>query len=282
MIWGYACPWYGEFLALDEDPLYARLKFLVEHDLTVTGVPISEIADMTDAERDLVAQFLVDHSLQLAPHVGLGYISSEAEAVKRETEAIVNALERYLPLLRGTIVKTTAGAGHRFDRDPPLEAKLERMSSALAPLAAACWDLGAPLAIENHGDFYCSDLVALCERTPHLHIFLDTGNTYLIGEQPMPAFEAAAPHTVGTHFKDHRVRPRLDARPLHFEVGGSPLGEGDVPLRECYDLLLARAPYPDKLVMEIEMICPEDMSALECLDRSLSFIRSLPEPHHDE
>jgi len=119
--------------------------------------------------------------------------------------------------------------------------------------------------------------VTLCERTPDLGIFLDTGNTYLIGEQPIPAFEAAAPYTVGTHFKDHYVCPKLDARPLHFEVAGSPLGDGDVPLRACYDLLLAQAPHPEALVMEIEMIRPDDMDAMTCFERSLAFIRSLPE-----
>ena len=179
--------------------------------------------------------------------------------------------------MRGEIVMTGAGGGHRFDRSLPVEEKLDLMASAFAPLAGVCNELGAPLGIENHGDYYCSDLVTLCERTPHMGIFLDVGNTFLIGEQPIPAFEAAVPYTIGTHFKDHLVCPRLEARPLHFEIAGSALGEGDVPLRECYDMLLSDAPEPDSLVMEIEMISPDGMAPLDCLERSLSFIRSLPE-----
>jgi len=48
-----------------------------------------------------------------------------------------------------------------------------------------------------------------------------------------------------------------------------------VPLRECYELLLRHAPLPDKLVMEIEMICPDGMEPEACLARSLRFVRSL-------
>ena len=173
----------------------------------------------------------------------------------------------------GTLAIDWKGGGH----DTIDFAGLIASDPLFAPLADACRELGAPLGIENHGDYYCSDLVSLCERTPHMHLFLDVGNTFLIGEQPIPAFEAAAPYTIGTHFKDHRVCPRLDARPLHFEIAGSALGDGDVPLRECFGLLLSEAPDPNRLVMEIEMIRPDDLDPLECLERSLRFIRSLPE-----
>ena len=132
-----------------------------------------------------------------------------------------------------------------------------------------------PLGIENHGDFYCSDLVNLCRRVPHLHLFLDTGNPFLIGERPDLALAVAAPWTIGTHFKDHRVRPRLDARPLQFEIDGAALGEGDVPLREAYARLRRESPFADRLIMEIEMIVPAGESPSACWQRSLAFVRSL-------
>ncbi len=277
MLWGYAGPWYREFLDQDDDRLYARLKFLHAQNLSVTGESIRTVVDMPDSEQDRLGQFLADHDLSLTPQVGIGCLDPDEDQIRRKTDEVVDGLQRHLSLMRGKIVMTGAGGGHRFDRVLPMEEKLDRMSSAFAPLADACRELGAPLGIENHGDYYCSDLVSLCERTPHMHLFLDVGNTFLIGEQPIPAFEAAAPYTIGTHFKDHRVCPRLDARPLHFEIAGSALGDGDVPLRECFGLLLSEAPDPNRLVMEIEMIRPDDLDPLECLERSLRFIRSLPE-----
>jgi sugar phosphate isomerase/epimerase len=157
---------------------------------------------------------------------------------------------------------------------------MERLATVLPPLAEGCHRLGLPFGIENHGDYYCSDLVGLCEQVPHLGIFLDTGNTYLIGEAPLPAFRAAAPYVVGAHFKDHHVRPCPDARPLHFEVAPAVLGEGDVGLRECYEILLREAPRPHDLVMEMELIPPQGMPPLEAFERSLAFVRSLEETVH--
>jgi sugar phosphate isomerase/epimerase len=242
----------------------------------MTGVGLDEITGLTEAEQDRLGVYLEEHDLLLNPSAGFNYIEATPEDIARNTEKIAAGLQKAAPLLRSLIVTTGPwGLGHRFDRSLPLEEKLERLSRAIAPLAAICKELGTPLGIENHGDVYCSDLVEVCERAPGLGIFLDTGNTYLIGERPLPAFEAAAPYTVGTHFKDHRVRPCPEARPLHFEVAGSALGQGDVPLRECFELLMQKTPNPERLAMEIEMVCPEGMGPVECFNESLAFVTSL-------
>src|SRR5690606_41424460 len=100
-------------------------------------------------------------------------------------------------------------------------------------------------------------------------------HTYLSGEAPMPAFDAAAPDVVGSHVKEHHVRPCPDPRALHFEVAPSVIGEGDVPLRECYALLQQQAPNPGQRVMEIELIPPADIDPIESFERSVAFIRQL-------
>ncbi|MBB6733543.1 sugar phosphate isomerase/epimerase family protein [Cohnella zeiphila] len=273
--WGYALVWYHGFIRNEADPLFGKLDFLKRHGLVSTGVGLTEITEMDDARRERIGDVLAKQGLRLTPRIGFDYLHADRATRERETERIAEQLRRWLPLTRGEIVTTSMNAGHRFDRVMPLEDKLERLQRALAPLAAVCRELGAPLCVENHGDYYVADLVRLCQQTEALYLYLDTGNTYLIGERPLPAFELAAPFTIGSHFKDHRVAPRPDARPLHFEIGGAALGDGDVPLRECYELLIRHAPLPDKLVLELEMICPDDMEPEQCLERSLRFVRSL-------
>ncbi|HEX8236567.1 MAG TPA: TIM barrel protein [Abditibacteriaceae bacterium] len=273
--WGFAGPWYGQLMTLDKDAFQARLKFLQKYDLKVVGVGLRHIEQMEVAQRESLAQFLSDNDMEIVPHVGFDYLKASADEIAREAQALATALSTHLPWMKSTIAVTTPRAGHRFDRTMPLSEKMERLSKALAPLAGVCHEAGISLGIENHGDYYCSDLAQLCHNTPHLYIFLDTGNTYLVGERPLQAFEVAAPFTVGTHFKDHRVAPCPEARPLHFEVAGSVLGEGDVPLRECYQLLLEKAPFPDNLIMEMEVVSPDDVDPLHCFERSLAFVRSL-------
>jgi sugar phosphate isomerase/epimerase len=279
MLWGYALIWTGQFLTRDPDPLLAKLKFLKHYGLRTTGVSLNEIDKLDERKREQVFAYLAEHDLCLTPGLWAKYLDPDRDALKRQTDAALALLERYHKPMRAPIVTTGAGGPHRFAREPgrTLAQRLDLLADGLAPVAAGCHALGLPFGIENHGDYYCSDLADLCRRVPHLGIFLDTGNTYLIGEQPLPAFEAAAPYTVGTHFKDHVVRPVPDARPLHFEVGPSVIGDGDVPLRACYELLMERAPNPDKLCMMIELIPPSfaGNDPVEAVEKSVAFVKSL-------
>lgn len=278
MLWGYALVWAGQFLKEDKDPLFAKLKFLLRHGLKSTGVGLKELDEMDPAKRDRLARFLADNDLHLMPYFNPGWMNPDRDAVRRNVDAMLAKLEAYLPMLRVPHMVHTGGGGtHRFDREFPLQKQMDLLAEAMPPVARWCHEHGLRLGIENHGDYYVSDLVTLCGRVPHLGIFLDTGNTYLIGEAPLPAFELAAPHVVGSHFKDHRVRPRPDGKPLHFEIGASILGEGDVRLRECYDILVRRTPNPEKLNMQIELIPPSfnGNDPVEAVEKSVAFVKSL-------
>ncbi len=275
MRWGYALIWAGDYLVRDEDPLLAKLKFLAHYGLHTTGTTLEEIDGLSETKRDQVGQLLADHDLSLTPVLHAPYFDPDGDKVARAMDGQLALLEKWRDYLRVPLATTSVGPVHRFMREPSLETQLDLLAARLPALAAGCHGMGIPFGIENHGDYYLSDLVGLCQQVPHLGIFLDTGNTYLIGEAPLPAIEAAVPYAVGTHFKDHHVRPCPDARPLHFEVAPSVLGEGDVPLEACYRLLRERNPDPDRLVMEIELIMPADRPAVESFEQSLAYVRSL-------
>jgi sugar phosphate isomerase/epimerase len=272
VIWGFAGPFYGEYECWQGDQLMNQLRFIVDHGFRSMGIGLGELKE--PARRDQIAAFVATHDLECTTGVHLSTLDPQRDKVKRQTEEFVEGLRLYKDLLRVPIVTTGAGAGHRFMRDMPLARRLDLMVEAFTPLAKACHDLGCPLGIENHGDFYCSDLVELCERVPHMHIFLDTGNTYLIGEKSIPACREAAPYVIGTHLKDHWVTP--DGGKLVFALDGAPLGEGDVGLATVYNdiITLSKAP---KLVLHWELITPKGMNALEALERSWKFVKGLPQ-----
>lgn len=275
MLWGYALVWLPQYLTRDSDPWMARLKFLVDYGLKATGIGTKSLSDMPDAQRDQIAQFIHDHDLTLVLHPSMDYLNPDLDKVKRQAEGEIALIERFKPLVNARIVATGVATVHRFTKDPSLEWQMDRLAAVFPTLVEGCSALGLPFSIENHGDYYVSDLVDLIARVPDLKIFLDTGNTYLIGEAPLPAFKAAAPYVVGGHFKDHQVRPCPDARPLHFEVAPSIIGDGDVPLRACYQILKDNTPNFDQIVMEIELIPPSGIDPIEILERSLAFVRSL-------
>ena len=273
MIWGFAGVWPSEFgIWQSEDRLMAQLEFVVKHGFKSTGVPLSEMK--APARRDQLSEFVAQHHLQLTVGVHQPWFTGDPDDTLRGIDEFLADLEAYGELLGVPLVTTAGGGFHRFMEEPCLEEQMDCLTRFLTPLAEGCWQMGRPLAIENHGDYYCSDLAELCRRVPHLHIFLDTGNTYLIGEKPLPAAREAAPYTLGTHFKDHLVNPCLS--PLRFEIGGATLGEGHVGLRDIYHILLEESPNPEGLVMQWELVPPKDVNAFDSLERSWQFIRSLP------
>jgi len=276
MLWGYALGWWPEFLTLDENELYAKLKFLLAHDLKATNIKLEQFLAMPQEERARLGEFLAENDLHLTPYVWFDYVNSTAEEAKQRTDEIVAGLSECVPLLRAWVVVTHAGCGHRFDRTMPPEEKVRRLSEALRPLAAACHELGAPLGINNQGDFYVSDFVELCERTPHLGVHLDTANIFWAGERIHPAFETIAPYVIGTHWRDERITIG-ERKPRGVMLHNCVTGDGDVGLRECYDQLVRLAPNPRRLVMEMEMFPPREMDKTEALEKSLAFVRSLPE-----
>ena len=275
MLWGYANGWFPEYLTADDDPLYAKLKFLLKHGFREMPLPLAEVVSMDEARRDQFGQFLADHDLHVTPQVAYDYVCADAEEAKRNQDYIAKGLRAHSPLLRNWSVFTMAGAGRRFDRNLAPEEKLRRLSERLAPLAAVCHDLGTPLAINNQGDFYMADFVALCESTPPLSLHVDTSNIFWAGEPIFPAFELAAPFTVGTHWRDE-ICVLGSRQPRGVMLENCVTGEGDVPLRRCFDVLREKAPDPNRLVMELELFPPTGVDRLDAIDAAVSYLRTLP------
>jgi sugar phosphate isomerase/epimerase len=269
VMWGYAGVWPGEFNMWKGDQLMNQLRFLVDHGFESGHIGLREMRD--PARRDQIAQFVADHDLKMSVGVHMKWFDTPLDELHRQADEFLEELRTYGDLLRTPIVTTGAGV-HRFVRSPSLDERIEKLSKAFAPLAQGCHEQGRPFGIENHGDYYIEDLVRLCTMTPHMGIFLDTGNTYLIGEKSVPACVEAAPYTIGTHFKDHYVAP--NGRELKFEIDGAPLGSGDVGLGQMYRALLDEA--PGNLVLQWEMVPQRGTDAWECLEQSWQFVRSLP------
>lgn len=267
--------WMGSVIQSAQDRYRTELEFLASHDLHACQWGLRALMEMEPGRRDELAGWLEEFDVRAVLTFHFDYFAADPGEVRRGIDRAVEGIETLHRMMRTPIVTTAAGTMHRFMRAPSLAEQMERLEAALTPIAAAAHDAGCPVGIENHGDYYCSDLADLCRRTPHLGIFLDTGNTYLIGERPLPAVQAAAPYTVGTHFKDHCVRPDKKARPLCFELRGAVIGRGDVGMREAYDVLVERAPEPDRLTMILEIDPVEGMTPVQAMQASLEFVRSL-------
>jgi sugar phosphate isomerase/epimerase len=231
-----------------------------------------ELEEMEPERRERILAFVQDHGLGIIPAIW-GWLEATPESLAQEVDLILKWAEP----MNAPIVHTGVASVHRFLKEPSLEFQMDCLARLMPEVVERLGEKGLPLAIENHGDYYVSDLVSLIERVPGLKIFLDTGNTFLIGEKPLPAFLEAAPYVVGGHFKDHVVGPVASDGPLRFTIGASVIGEGHVPLRECFDIIQEHTPNPESVAMLIELIPPsfEGNDNVVAFEKSVDFVKSL-------
>ena len=278
--WGLALAWYGDYTAGGaENPHTAKMDFLAKYGMKAYHGSPEEIDEMAPADREKLFRELSDRDMHIILHAGISHVDGPYEDMDRYSEAQIKLLEKYVKPCRSDIVTCCAG-NHRYDKKWPWDERIARFSKALSPIAQACHEMGSPFSIENHADYFVSDLLEVLRETPRLCIFLDTGNALHIGEQPVTACEDAAPYVVGTHFKDHAM-VRGEKPPLHYEIRGCALGDGAAELERQYKIIFDRSPFRDKLVMLFEMYTPEDKSLkpAECFDKSVAFVRRLQDEY---
>lgn len=279
MLWGlHSGGWMSGLIGHAEDTYRAQIDLLAEFGLHVTGWSAKELMAMEPGRREELAGWLKARDIYINLGVNAAYLSSDADELKRTTDAAIEAVSALAPLMRTKVCTTGIPRQyHHYSRDLPVAKQIDILSATMAPLAAACHKAGCPLGIHTVVHFG-SDMAALCSRVPHLGLVFDTANPLLIGEPPLIAAEACAPYTIATHFKDHYATPNF--KPLGLVARGAVPGQGDCCLREIYGLLMRKAPNPQALVMELEIDPVRDENDVprdrrEVLTEAVAFIRSL-------
>lgn len=267
--WGYAGVWHGDFRCWDGDDFMNRLKFLVDHGFHSTALWGAGLEQPGRLQQ--VADYANAHGLRFSPGFHCKYITDTPDQILRTVDATLQQIDELRKHLKICNVHTNVGPYHRFMREPSLEFQMERLRLALTPLAAGLHEMGIPLGLENHCDFYGSDLAELCRAVPHLGVQLDTGNFANIGERAPEACRAVAPYVVSTHLKDFYLGSNEQA--LSFECKGASLGAGDVGLREIITDLLRLHPAPETIDFQWEWIPDATCSAFESIERSWAFCR---------
>jgi sugar phosphate isomerase/epimerase len=114
--------------------------------------------------------------------------------------------------------------------------QIAEIRAGLARLAPAAAEHGITVAIEDHQDFGSAELVAFCEEAgDNVGITFDTGNAFPVAESPLSFARTAAPRVRHVHLKDYRVQFTDQG----YRLVRCAIGDGAVPFRELFDLLLA-------------------------------------------
>ena len=206
----------------------------------------------------------------LASNFALPEASDRQAVVDRIKREIENAV-----VLGAKTCRIESTFGPRKGEEVTFDEMLDRVVRATKEVAEHALKLGVRLGLENHGRYmgsfrHCVQIIREV-KSPAYGAVPDIGNFLVVDEDPVAACRELAKYTVHVHAKDFLYRP---AEPEMTEgrwwrssgghqMQGAVVGEGDVAVKECLQVLKDRG-YAGYLAVEHES--PED--PIEGLTRS--------------
>jgi sugar phosphate isomerase/epimerase len=198
------------------------------------------------------------------------YTSFVSDSAK-ERQANVEELQRYADLaaeIGASYVRAFLGElpeGRKVDT-----AVYENVSECLAAASEYAGSIGVNIAVEPHDDFVrSSSVLPILSRAGHpaLRVIWDIGNTFAAGEEPAESFELLKDRLAYVQVKDGK------GGAAHWQLCA--LGEGDVPLRRAFELLLAND-FDDAFSVEWEYAWHPELDPPEiALPAALRTVREL-------
>jgi sugar phosphate isomerase/epimerase len=153
---------------------------------------------------------------------------------------------------------------------------MERLMQILEDPVKRAEDLGIQLAMENHFDFTCDEMLEMFQTidSPSFGMTFDTGNAFRYGDNPVEAARRLAPYIRALHFKD--VAPLKGGDPDDwFYFACTPIGQGvlDIP---TLVRTLDQAGYDGIYAIEFDYLDPRFLDEETALVESLEYLKTLP------
>lgn len=241
-----------------------------EYGSSVVGVVVRE------RNKESCAELADRHRLEIVTSWGDCFIENGSAQSTSAFEAYCRDI--CVPL--GIRVVCVCSSHHRWRSDPPLCEQLERLSASLGKLAPVAEEYGVTIALENHADYRADEVLQVLERvdSPALKVNFDTGNPFLVAEEPVEAARKLAPYTVTTHVKDMKMYPPTDPEMPKITGGwvtalcvrGTAIGEGDVDIPAIAAILAKEARGDVPFLLEIESFDDRELAT----ERSVEFVRN--------
>ena len=224
---------------------------------------------MHTTQKVALRQMCLDAGLMvLAVTAYTSFVSSSTE----ERQANVDEVRRYADLaaeLSAHYVRVFLG--ELPEGANPDVSMYENMAAHLSAASKYALSVGVGIAIEPHDNFARSSAVApVLNRTQShsaLHVIWDIGNAFAAGEEPQEGFELLKDRLAYVQIKDGKRR----GPDWHL----CPLGQGDVPLSQAFELLSAKG-YEGALSVEWEYAWHPELDPPElALPAALRVVRNL-------
>ena len=161
----------------------------------------------------------------------MALVNATPEEIKEYLNAVVAVGAR---VVRSTLSNVLCG--DRRTLEGGWETRLEAVAKRLNEVLPYAEDLGVCIALENHQDASCDDLLLLAEMTnnsPSYGVTLDAGNPLAVGEGPVETAERLAPLIRHVHLKDYTIH----FAPEGYRLVRCAAGDGVVDFPAILDIL---------------------------------------------
>ncbi len=183
----------------------------------------------------------------------------------------------YIPLCSslGITVMRIVGSNRRLMTTIPKEQQLEGVKRCLQTASITAQQHQVVLAIENHQDFFCSELLEILEDigSPWLGVNYDSGNSLRVGEDPLEAVRILGSWIKAVHLKDVAVNPDAD-EDAWIRYSCVPIGTGAVDIPAVIQET-DKSGFTGVYAVELDMMHPEHPDEMAVMKQSIAYLSAL-------
>ncbi len=183
----------------------------------------------------------------------------------------------YLPLCSSLGVGTMriVGSNRRLMASIPKDQQLSGVKRCLKEASLHAEEHQVLLAIENHQDFLCRELLEILEEidSPWLGVNYDSGNSMRLGEDPLDAARTLGSWIKAVHLKDVDINPEAEEDSwIHWSC--VPVGKGAVDIPGLIGEV-EKTGFSGVYAVELDMMHPHYPDEMEVLKESLTYLSSM-------
>lgn len=176
--------------------------------------------------------------------------------------------------IMGTNILRMVGS-HYGLRNTPHRPQMEKLIKLMKESAKRAEDHGIKLAMENHFDFTCDEMLEMFDAvsSPCFGMTFDTGNALRYGDEPVAAAKKLSKYIYAIHFKD--VAPLRDGNPEDwFYYACTPIGKGVIDIPALVKTL-EESGYKGLYAIEFDYLDPKFHDEDSALVDSVDYLKTL-------
>ena len=246
---GFQLPWPRQM------DIWQLMDYMVELGLEGLHLDDKAFESMDDAHFNKVREYARARNLYLEYNFALPsdkYDSSVQHNIE-EGIRIATAIGADVAKIGMNLTRPHPVAASKFH--PQIMQQLERVADKLKNASSLAENSGVKLAVENHTDAFSEEVIWVLDQVNHPFVgaCIDTVNALHVTENPITAVKNLAPRAFTNHFRDNQIL----IKPYGFKLTGSPVGAGDLDMRQAYELI-RQNPAVNRINIELDLQCPLD------------------------